>query len=55
MAIKILLVIGVLSYLLVIATSASILKTPPQITKQKASKPHIFFMLVDDWEWADVG
>ena len=54
-------ILGVLSYVFVVATSASILKTPPlekqQLvsTKQQASKPHIMFLLVDDWGWADVG
>ena len=54
-------ILGVLSYVFVVATSASFLKTPPpeqrqQVsTKQQASKPHIMFLLVDDWGWADVG
>ena len=60
MAARMMVIVGVLSYAFVIAASASLLyKTAPptgqQQQKQQASKPHIVFMLVDDWGWADVG
>ena len=46
---KILAIVGVLSYVLVASAS-----TKAQ-SGQQPSKPHIVFMMVDDWGWADVG
>ena len=49
---------GVFFYVFIF-TLASILKAAPpgqqQPEKHQASKPHIVFMLVDDWGWANVG
>ena len=44
-------VLLLLSAASILATSASHLHS----SSKQASKPHIVFMLVDDWGWADVG
>ena len=43
-------------YLLVILASISCASmAPPDASLAVADKPHILFMLVDDWGWANVG
>ena len=50
---KILAVIGVLLYAVAVASATKVFSK--RLQGQQSSKPHIVFMMVDDWGWADVG
>ena len=51
---KILIIVGVISNILAV-TAALTRAHSGKWQQQQASKPHIVFMMVDDWGWADVG